>query len=256
MSRRYTKLRKKLRELETGVVELLTLPPESPHRHSLSDGVEERLDSLKALLSSEMSSSSDVNPDHLLQIAEILSELDIAFRCAAATGDGHECSSPSGGGSNAGQIDMADLGFKVYDVPEELTDDYAGEESKGKEEDYEERRRDWPSINGVKEEGGEERQRDWRLINGVKEEGDEGWRRDGRLIHAVKEEGDEERRRIFAAVNGIKEESAMVWTHTGNNIYKVWGTGVVIGAFSMAVFMTKFSACFYVIDFLGPLTPT
>ncbi|CAH9121630.1 unnamed protein product [Cuscuta epithymum] len=254
MSRRYTKLRKKLRELETGVVELLTLPPESPHRHSLSDGVEERLDSLKALLSSEMSSASDVNPDHLLQIAEILSELDIAFRCAAATGDADECLSPSGGGSNAGQIDMADLGFKVYDVPEELTDDYAGEESKGKE-DYEERRRDWPLSNGVKEEGGEERQRDRRLINGV-EEGDEEWRRDGRLINGIKEEGREERRRILPAVNGVKEESAMVWARAGNNFYKVWGTGVVVGAFSMAVFMAKFSACFYVIDFLGPLTPT
>ncbi|CAH9098008.1 unnamed protein product [Cuscuta europaea] len=239
MSRRYIKLRKKLRELETGVVELLILPPESPHRHSLSDGVEERLESLKALLSSEMSSASNVNPDHLLQIAEILSELDMTFRCAAATGAADECSSPSGGGgSNVGQIEMADLGFKVYDVPEELTDDNAGDELKGKEDVYEERR-DWPLINDVKEEDGEKRR---RILPAA--------------ITGVKEEGSEERRRTLPAVSGVKEESEIAWARAGNNFYKVWGTGVVIGAFSMAVFMAKFSACFYVIDFLGPLTPT
>ncbi|VFQ99593.1 unnamed protein product [Cuscuta campestris] len=145
MARRYTTLRKKLRELETAVVELFTLPPESPHRHRLSDGVEERLGALKALLSSEMSSVPDANPDNLLQIAEILSELDMAFRCAAAVGSGgsDRGRSPSGDG-DAGSVDMSDLGFKVYDVPEELTEDREGEEEGD--------RRAWRTDDGVNEE--------------------------------------------------------------------------------------------------------
>lgn len=130
--RRYPTLRKKLRELEAKVVELLTLPPETPHHDLLSDGVEQRLESLKALVAAEMASRrQSPPPTHLLHITEKLSEVEMAFRewdhcsrAAAVTGAGDDCScggeSILNDGGDDGDINMADLGFKVYDVPKEL----------------------------------------------------------------------------------------------------------------------------------------
>lgn len=216
MARKYTTLRKKLRELEAKVVEMLTLPPETPHHHLLSDGVEQRLGSLKALVSEEIAAHPlPAKPAHLMRITEKLSELEVAFRewsAAAVSGVDDDCScggggsesslNDDGGDGNDGDIDMADLGFKVYDVPKELRED-DGKEKEEKERCTDER------------------------------------------PHFV---------RPPPPYNGGGEEAVVVWD--AGKYYRVWATGAVLGAFSMAVFMARFSACFYAIEYLGPLTPT
>ncbi|CAK9161088.1 unnamed protein product [Ilex paraguariensis] len=79
MTKRYAILRKKLRELESELVQVFALPTETPCHQLLSEGIEQRFLFLTNLLSAEVASNPS-KPHHLRHIAQRLIELETAFR--------------------------------------------------------------------------------------------------------------------------------------------------------------------------------
>ncbi|XVF54973.1 hypothetical protein PTKIN_Ptkin05aG0223500 [Pterospermum kingtungense] len=78
MTKRYTILQKKLKELESKLDELLSVSPETPYHQRLCQDIQQRFLFLKKILSAEISSRPR-RPYHLQHIAQRLLELEAAW---------------------------------------------------------------------------------------------------------------------------------------------------------------------------------
>ncbi|KAL9409461.1 hypothetical protein AB3S75_047790 [Citrus x aurantiifolia] len=80
--RSYSILQKKLKELESVLSELLSLPPETPnYNHQLyAQDIEQRFEFVRKLLSAEITSSNPKKRYHLQHIARRLAELESIFK--------------------------------------------------------------------------------------------------------------------------------------------------------------------------------
>ncbi|TYI52183.1 hypothetical protein E1A91_D12G229000v1 [Gossypium mustelinum] len=79
MTKRYTILQKKLKELESQLKQVNSLPLDTPHHHRFSQDIQQRFLFLNNLLSAEISCRPK-RPFHLQPIAKRLHELEAAFR--------------------------------------------------------------------------------------------------------------------------------------------------------------------------------
>ncbi|XWS36946.1 hypothetical protein CRYUN_Cryun19dG0001400 [Craigia yunnanensis] len=79
MTKRYAILQKKLKELESELDQLFSLPPETPYNQRFSQDIQQRFLFLKNLLSTEIASHPR-KPYHLQYIAQRLLELEAAFQ--------------------------------------------------------------------------------------------------------------------------------------------------------------------------------
>lgn len=85
MTKRYTILQKKLKELESQLENIFSLPADPPKLHQLlSDDFEQRLVFVKSLLSAEIASHPS-KPHHLTHMSRTLDRIDSAFRHWDAT---------------------------------------------------------------------------------------------------------------------------------------------------------------------------
>lgn len=80
--RSYSILQKKLKELESVLSELLSLPPETPnYNHQLyAQDIEQRFEFIRKLLSAEITSSNPKKRYHLQHVARRLAELESIFK--------------------------------------------------------------------------------------------------------------------------------------------------------------------------------
>ena len=80
--RSYSILQKKLKELESVLSELLSLPPETPNcNHQLyAQDIEQRFEFVRKLLSAEITSSNPKKRYHLQHVARGLAELESIFK--------------------------------------------------------------------------------------------------------------------------------------------------------------------------------
>ena len=79
ITKRYAILQKKLKELESELDQLFSLPPETPYNQRFSQDIQQRFLFLKNLLSAEIASRPR-KPYHLQHIAQRLLELEAAFQ--------------------------------------------------------------------------------------------------------------------------------------------------------------------------------
>ncbi|XVE63895.1 hypothetical protein DITRI_Ditri07aG0057800 [Diplodiscus trichospermus] len=79
MTKRYGILQKKLKELESQLHQLFSLPPETPYHQRFSQDIQQRFLFLKNLMSAEIASRPR-KPYHLQHIAKRLLELEAAFQ--------------------------------------------------------------------------------------------------------------------------------------------------------------------------------
>lgn len=80
MTKRCSILQKKLKELESILYQLLSLPPETPFNHQLyAQDIDQRFEFVRKLLSAEIASHPK-KPYHLQHIARRLTELEAIFK--------------------------------------------------------------------------------------------------------------------------------------------------------------------------------
>ncbi|KAK8598837.1 hypothetical protein V6N13_076783 [Hibiscus sabdariffa] len=243
MTKRYTTLQKKLKELESQLNQALSLPLETTSHQSFSQDIQQRFLFLNNLLSAEVSSGPR-NPFHLQHIAKRVLELEAAFKEwdsfqssapdhveeGSACSCTESCLNDDGESETAAEegstelISLSDL-EQAAEASTELSLAKAGLDFEGfKEQDH--------KVEHVEKHDRSE------------EEEEEDW------VEATK--------RIMIREEGEGEEMKGAW------LGECWAplplaSGVLIGMLLMVVFMVRFSGCFHCYedtDYTHSLPPT
>ncbi|KAE8670926.1 putative BCL-2-associated athanoprotein 7 [Hibiscus syriacus] len=229
MTKRYTILQKKLKELESQLNQVLSLPLNTQCHQSLSQDIQLRFLFLNNLLSAEVVSRPR-NPFHLQHIAERLLELEAAFK----EWDGFQSSAP----------DHVEQGSPCSCTESCLNDE--GEAAEAAEEGSSE------LISLSHLEQAVEASTELRLVAGLDFE---GFKEQDEMEHVVKKEMSDEEDSVEARKTSMVkgEERSGVW------FGKSLAIGVLIGMILMAVLMVRFYGCclcYEGADYTDSLTPT
>ncbi|THG14250.1 hypothetical protein TEA_009233 [Camellia sinensis var. sinensis] len=141
MAKGYAILQRKLEQLESDLLQVLSLPPETPCHQLLSEGIKQRFVFFTNLLSTELSSASS-SPSHssktnyqLRHIANRLSQFESAFRdwdhhqisSLAAPASAETCSCTESCVNDDGDMGSTELGDQAFyedDYDDDDNDDY------------------------------------------------------------------------------------------------------------------------------------
>ncbi|KAE8693157.1 putative BCL-2-associated athanoprotein 7 [Hibiscus syriacus] len=228
MTKRYTILQKKLKELESQLNQVLSLPLNTQCHQSLSQDIQQRFLFLNNLLSAEVASRPR-NPFHLQHITGRLLELEAAFK----EWDSFQSSAP----------DHVEKGSPCSCTESCLNDD--GEEVEAAEEGSSE----LISLSDLEQAA--EASTELGLVAGLDFE---GFKEQDEMEHVEKEMKEEK--------NWVEEtKRSMVREGERNGVWfgKSLACGVLIGMILMAVLMVRFSGCcrcYEGTDYTDSLRPT
>ncbi|GMJ05958.1 hypothetical protein HRI_004265000 [Hibiscus trionum] len=233
MTKRYTILQKKLKDLESQLNQALSLPPNTPSHQTLSQDIQQRFLFLNNLLSAELS-SGPTNPFHLQHIANRVLELEAVFK-------DWDTFQSSG-------LDHVYKGSACSCTESCLNDDDEAAADEGSSELI--------SLSDLEQAA--EASTELRLVGGLDFQGFKE-QDEAELEHVEKHEMSEREEEDWveeAKRSVVREEEEEL---NGVRLGSCLASGVLIGMILMAVFMAVFSGCFpcyEVSDYTHSLSPT